>query len=110
LRPERWHGPAADLLRQRVIAHDLDPDWVLLSDPALFAKLTAICSTCKKHKRCAADLADESFDPARPGWRDYCLNASMLNLYSAVVNYFWRADPAKRRAPANIHHAANKAQ
>lgn len=94
-RPERRHGRRADLLRQRMIAHELDPGWFCLSEPSVFEKLRSVCGTCKKRARCAADLADEFFDPARLGSRDYCLNASMLNLYSAVVNYYWRADPGK---------------
>lgn len=96
-------------MRQRMLAHDLDPDWFCLSEPAVFDKLRSICGTCKKRKRCAADLADDSFDPARPGWHDYCPNAAMFNLYSAIVNYYWRATPGQARISPAVPAGAGRA-
>ncbi|HZP70251.1 MAG TPA: hypothetical protein VFB29_09935 [Pseudolabrys sp.] len=110
-RPQLRHRRSAELLRQRMLTHSLDPDWFSLSDPVLFAKLKAICSTCKHYKRCAADLADETFDPARLGWHDYCPSSATLNLYSAVVNYYWRPEvPVSARPAADRTGSKNTAR
>jgi hypothetical protein len=73
--------------------HGLDPDWFRLSEPEVVAQLQAICRTCKLHERCAADLARKSFVPSRAGRRDYCLNADLLDIYSALASLYWRQDP-----------------
>lgn len=89
---EKRHSRDAVLLPKRMRAHGLDPNWFSLAEPLMFSKLRSTCTTCKKFKRCALDLSKGGFDPGRPGWRDYCPNGATFNFYSAIVNFYWRAE------------------
>ena len=80
------HG--ADLLRRRMHILRVDPDKFYRSEPATFRELQKSCSACESHGRCALDLARDAIDPTRPDWRDYCPNAAMLNMLSAVENCY----------------------
>ena len=74
----------ADLLRRRMAALHLEPGELARSEPATFAELQRLCTTCDSRGRCALDLADEFSDPAWQAWRDYCPNAKTLSLLSAL--------------------------
>jgi hypothetical protein len=78
-------GHEADLLRRRMVALDLDPYEVALSEPALIRHLQGRCAEYRGH--CVLDLAHESTASARQDrqdWRDYCPNASTLEMLSAL--------------------------
>jgi hypothetical protein len=78
------HG--ADLLRRRMRILRVDPDGFSRFDSATFRELQKSCSACEVHGRCALDLAQDAINPTRSDWRDYCPNAAMLNMLSAVEN------------------------
>jgi len=74
-------GPdAAELLRRRMTALDLDQREVRCVEPAALQDLQRVCSLCSHHRRCAHDLAQ---DPDNPAWKDYCPNAETLAALSA---------------------------
>jgi hypothetical protein len=80
-------GRADDLLRRRMLALELDPYEVALSDPALFRHLQRCCPLCESRDDCASDLARASADrawPSRDHWRDYCVNALALEMLVAL--------------------------
>jgi hypothetical protein len=80
-------GYADDLLRRRMLALDLDPYEMALSDPALLRHLQRCCALCESRKGCASDLARASTDRAwqgRDDWRDYCENALVLEMLMAL--------------------------
>ena len=60
-------GHADDLLRRRMLALDLDPYEMALSDPALFRHLRRRCALCQSREDCALDLARASAGPAWQG-------------------------------------------
>jgi hypothetical protein len=80
------HG--ADLLRRRMLILRVDPDRLYDSEPATFRELQKSCSACESHGRCVLDLARDAIDPTRPDWRDYCPNAAMLKMLSAVESCY----------------------
>jgi len=74
-------GPdAAELLRRRMTALDLDPREVRRVEPAALQDLQRVCSLCAHRRRCAHDLAQ---DPGNPAWKDYCPNAETLAALNA---------------------------
>ena len=72
-----------DLLRRLMLALDLDPYELALSDPALHRHLCRRCALCQSREDCASDLAQASAGQAwqgRDDWRDYCENALALEM------------------------------
>jgi len=79
------HGD--DLLQRLMLALDLDPYELELSDPALLRHLRRRCALCQSRQDCASDLARASADQAwqgRDDWRDYCENALALEMLIAL--------------------------
>jgi len=72
---------AADLLEQRMAALDLDPKEVARVSPATMRDLERVCTFCKKHRRCARDLARNASDPV---WKEYCPNLEPLTSLDAM--------------------------
>ena len=80
-------GHGDDLLRRLMLALDLDPYEIALSDPALFRHLRKRCALCQSREDCASDLARASAGQAwqgRDDWRDYCENALALEMLIAL--------------------------
>ena len=80
-------GHGDDLLRRLMLALDLDPYELALSDPALLRHLCRRCALCQSRKDCASDLARASAGQAwqgRDDWRDYCENALALEMLIAL--------------------------
>ena len=72
----------ANLLARRMVALDLDPYELTLSDP-LVHHLQRQCTLCKSREGCLLDLAHECKGAAwrdRRKWREYCPNASALDI------------------------------
>ena len=78
----------SNLLERRMAALNLEPDELARSEPALLRDLQRLCTTCTSPRRCARDLAQElARDPAEPAsrdWREYCPNATTLNMLSTL--------------------------
>jgi hypothetical protein len=86
-----------DLLRRRMIALELDPHELALSDPALLRHLSRCCALCENREGCLADLALSAADCAGSGqedWRDYCANVAALEMLMALRS---RASTAPKR-------------
>jgi hypothetical protein len=80
-------GHSDDLLRRRMLALELDPDEMALSDPPLFRHLQGCCALCSSPQDCASDLAQASTNRVSEGredWRDYCENAFALEMLAAL--------------------------
>ena len=80
-------GHADDSLRRLMLALDLDPYELALSDPALLRHLRRRCALCQSREDCASDLARASTGQAwqgRDDWRDYCENALALEMLIAL--------------------------
>jgi hypothetical protein len=80
-------GHGDDLLRRLMLALDLDPYEIALSDPALLRHLRRRCALCQSREDCASDLARASAGQAwqgRDNWRDYCENALVLEMLIAL--------------------------
>ena len=80
-------GHGDDLLRRHMLALDLDPYEIALSDPALLRHLRRRCALCPSREDCASDLARASAGRAwqgRDDWRDYCENALPLEMLIAL--------------------------
>src|SRR5215470_8702286 len=80
-------GHGDDLLRRHMLAFDLDPYEIALSDPALLRHLRRRCALCQSRQDCASDLARASAGQACQGcddWRDYCENAAALEMLIAL--------------------------
>jgi hypothetical protein len=86
----------SNLLERRMAALNLDPAEVALAEPALFRNFQRLCTSCQSPVRCARDLAQEfARDPSQPAssdWRDYCPNATTLNMLSILQS----CSPSKR--------------
>ena len=73
----------ATLLTRRMVALDLDPYELRLSDPALLRHLQMRGTLCDNCEFCVQDLARESGSATlrdRQDWRDYCPNALALDM------------------------------
>ena len=80
-------GHGDDLLRRHMLALDLDPYEIALSDPALLRHLRRRCALCQSREDCASDLARASAGQAwqgRDDWRDYCENVLALEMLIAL--------------------------
>jgi len=80
-------GHGDDLLRRLMLALDLDPYELALSDPALLRHLRRRCALCQSREDCASDLTRASAGQAwqgRDDWRDYCENALALEMLIAL--------------------------
>jgi hypothetical protein len=80
-------GHSDDLLRRLMLALNLDPYELALSDPALFGHLRSRCALCHSREDCASDLARASAGQVWQGhddWRDYCENALALEMLIAL--------------------------
>jgi len=74
-------GHADDLLHRLMLALDLDPYELALSDPALLRHLRRRCALCQSRQDCA--LAGQAWQ-GRDDWRDYCENALALEMLIAL--------------------------
>lgn len=72
---------AADQLRQRMAALDLDAKEVERVSPAIMRDMQRLCTLCKKHRQCARDLARNASDPV---WKEYCPNLEPLTSSDAM--------------------------
>ena len=96
-------GQADDSLRRLMLALDLDPYELALSDPALLHHLRRRCALCQSREDCASDLARVSAGQVWQGqdeWRDYCENALALEMLIALRSRS-KAAP-KRQCPPYI--------
>ncbi len=85
LRARVRHGP--DELARRMVSLDLDPYELALAEPALLHHLQSRCMLCDSRERCLQDLARETSGSGwrdREDWREYCPNASLLDMLSAL--------------------------
>jgi hypothetical protein len=76
-----------DLLFRRMLAFDLDPYELALSDPALLRHLQRRCAECENRDECALDLGCASSNKPwedQNDWRDYCENALALEMLIAL--------------------------
>jgi len=90
-----------DLLRRLMLALDLDPYELALSDPALHRHLRRHCALCRSREDCASDLERASVGQAwqgRDDWRDYCENALVLEMLIALRSRS-KAAPKYQRPP-----------
>jgi hypothetical protein len=94
-------GHADDLLQRLMLALDLDPYELALSEPALLRHLRRRCALCQSREDCASDLARASAGQAWQGcddWRDYCENALVLEMLIALRSRS-KAAPKYQYAP-----------
>jgi len=77
-------NPDPTLLLRRMAALHLDPATFAREEPVKFRVLQGLCARCETPGQCARDLADGSTDPGWQDWRDYCRNATMLSVLSAL--------------------------
>lgn len=71
----KFEADAAEPLRQRMAALDLDPEEVARVSPATVQDMQRLCTFCKKHRQCSRDLAHNASDPV---WKEYCPNLETL--------------------------------
>ena len=71
---------AADQLKQRLAALDIDRAALLHRDPRVARDLERVCSLCGQKRRCERDLAGHPNDPV---WRTYCPNTLTLDALKA---------------------------
>jgi Family of unknown function (DUF6455) len=74
----------------------IDPDRLARSEPLLFRQLAIRCGQCERTEQCARDLDRAATDPTGEDWKDYCLNASLLGMLSAIAAY---ASAAQNTSP-----------
>lgn len=74
----------AGLLHQRMKVLQVDPDEFAHANPAIMGRLTICCVQCGSAAECARDLSDPWADLLGQRWRDYCPNAAMLRMISAL--------------------------
>jgi uncharacterized protein YjiS (DUF1127 family) len=67
---------AADQLKRRLAALDIDEAALLHDDPRVARDLERVCSLCGQKRQCERDLAR---DPGDPIWRTYCPNTLTLD-------------------------------
>ncbi len=78
----RLRGPA--LLSRRMQFLHIDRERLARSEPLLFRRLAMRCGECELAERCAHDLDRVSAGSIDQDWKDYCLNASLLGMLSAI--------------------------
>ncbi len=71
---------AADQLKLRLEALDMDRAALLHGDPLAARDLERVCTLCGEKRRCERDLAR---DPGDPIWQTYCSNAPTLQALGA---------------------------
>ncbi|HET7681476.1 MAG TPA: hypothetical protein VFK79_15235 [Xanthobacteraceae bacterium] len=102
----------SNLLERRMVALNLDPAEVARSEPALFRSFQRLCTSCQSPMHCVRDLALEfSRDPGQPAssdWRDYCPNATMLDMLSTLQSCSLPAKTAT--SPATSPSASSSAK
>jgi len=95
----------SNLLERRMAALKLDPEELAQYEPRLVHVLQKICASCQTPMRCARDLAQElARDPAEPAsseWRDYCPNATTLNMLSVLKACSPPSEEAPNPPPAS---------
>jgi len=74
----------AELLFRRMAALRLNPAEFGRIEPRLFHELRRLCAMCQSKDQCARGIADEFSDPAWQDWREYCPNATILSVMSAL--------------------------
>jgi len=74
----------ADLLLCRMLILRIDPDRFAHAEPTGFRELQKSCSRCESREPCVRDLMLDSDDPTRVNWRQYCPNAAVLTVISAL--------------------------
>jgi hypothetical protein len=62
----------------------LYPDEFTSEERVLLRKLQTTCAACETPTQCARDLNDELVDPGWQDWRNYCPNATQLNMLSVL--------------------------
>jgi uncharacterized protein YjiS (DUF1127 family) len=67
---------AANQLKRRLAALDIDEAALLHNDPRVARDLERVCSLCGQKRQCERDLTR---DPDDPVWRAYCPNALTLD-------------------------------
>jgi len=67
---------AADPLKRRLAALDIDQAALRQSDPRVARDLERVCSLCGQKRQCERDLARHPDDPV---WRTYCPNTQTLD-------------------------------
>jgi len=67
---------AADLLRPRLVALGISPEFLARGSPEVLRDLERVCSLCGSKRRCRHDLAEH---PTDPGWRAYCPNVQTID-------------------------------
>jgi hypothetical protein len=80
--------PAYDvrLLLRRLAMLNIDQQELANDDPLLFRELQGLCTLCRSRERCVQDLARGCDELWGQDWRDYCPNATTLNVLGAVQN------------------------
>jgi hypothetical protein len=76
-----YGSEAADLLAHRMAALNIDMKQITAVVPRTFQDLQRICTMCERHRQCARDLGR---NPADQAWEDYCPNAAMLKMLTAL--------------------------
>jgi hypothetical protein len=73
----------SELMLRRMRALGIDPEQFAREELACFREFQRACSLCAARGRCVHDLA--AADPLlSPDWKDYCPNAPIMNMLSAV--------------------------
>lgn len=77
----RSNAKGDDLLKNRMMALDVDCQEVARLAPEALHDLRRVCTSCSRRKRCARDLAHAPLDPS---WKDYCPNVATLLALDAM--------------------------
>lgn len=77
-----WRDAALFPRRLRLL--HIDPDEFACAEPVICRQLAIRCERCKSAMQCARDLSDDSTDPVRDEWRDYCPNAAVLDTIATL--------------------------
>ena len=82
--PESEGPGGAILLQRRMIGLNLDVGAWARFEPGIFGGMLERCVACRGSQPCADDLLRHSDDPTWTGWRDYCPNATKLEMLVAL--------------------------
>lgn len=84
-----WEEPPwsydASLLYRRMALIEIDRNELAKDEPLLFRELQGLCALCPSKDRCAAELI-EAIGEHSEGWREYCPNASALDVLGVEQN------------------------